>query len=141
MEIFGFPIANLTPGVVLVEDGQLWCKTDLYRFQIARDNLDLDITDRAKVTVGLRPESIKAEPVDDDASMAAEVFLREDLGAEEIIYIDINGVEWTMVRTAVDQQSYEQGESIVIGFESNALFVFDAENGNRIGKGKGTIHV
>lgn len=140
MSIFGFPTANVTPGMLVYEQGELWCKTDLYRFPVSPDFPDSELQENTRVEVGLRPERIQAD-TNGEAVVEAEVFLREDLGAEEIIYINVGGIEWTMLQTAVNRIPYEQGQAIRVGFDSDALFVFNAENGNRIGKGKGTIHV
>ncbi len=42
----------------------------------------------------------------------SKVLPREDPGAEEIVYLDVGSVEWTMVQTNVDGRAYELEESI-----------------------------
>jgi ABC-type sugar transport system ATPase subunit len=93
------------------------------------------------VIVGTRSESITPAAKGKAPALRAKVFLREDLGSEEIVYLDVGGIEWTMIQTDVDKATYDLGESIGIDVESPALFVFDAEGGKRIGRGRGNIHV
>jgi ABC-type sugar transport system ATPase subunit len=142
MEIFGFPTANLISGRVSSEAGELRCKTDLFTFQVAPDGVDVPpMADGLEVTVGIRSENIKPSTKGSAATLPAKVYLREDLGAEEIIYLEVRGIEWTMVQTNVDSRANELEESIGIDVISDALFVFNSEDGRRIGRGKGKLNV
>ncbi len=141
MEIFGFPAANLIPGRLFSDAGELWCKTELFTFQVARDAADAPTADGAEATVGVRPENLKPNGAGAASTLTAKVFLREDLGAEEIVYLDVGGVEWTMVQTNADSRAYELEESIGVDVNSEALFVFNTHDGGRIGRGKGELNV
>ena len=142
MEILGFPIANTISGTLVTRDGEVWCETGLFSFQVEQTESGEMDEGNGQVVVGLRAESLTPVENEGESPLKAEVFLREDLGAEEIVTLDFQGrVAWTMVQTDVDRTAYDLGDIIGVKIESGALFVFDARSGRRIGKGKGTLHV
>jgi ABC-type sugar transport system ATPase subunit len=141
MEILGIPEANKFPGKLFYRDDELWCRTDFFTFQVTPDSGNTRKMHDTGVIVGTRSESITPAAKGKAPALRAKVFLREDLGSEEIVYLDVGGIEWTMIQTDVDKATYDLGESIGIDVESPALFVFDAEGGKRIGRGRGNIHV
>ncbi len=70
------------------------------------------MADTAEATVGIRPENIKPSTTGAASTLTASVFPREDPGGEEVVYLDVQSVEWTMVQTNVDRRAYELEESI-----------------------------
>ncbi len=141
MEILGFPSANTISGTLVAKDGEAWCETELFSFQVERSENGGSGEKDERVVVGVRAENLT--PVENGESpLEAEVFLREDLGAEEIVTLDFRGkAAWTMVQTDVDRVSYDLGDIIGVHIESNALFVFNAQSGRIVGRGKGRLHV
>lgn len=141
MEIFGFPGANLIPGTLRLKSDALWCQTDLFSFQVEGEQPDKTIENDTPVTVSIRSENIRPDIDDTETGLTAKVLLREDLGAEEIVYLSLGADEWTMIQSQTGDAASDLEETIGIKVNDGALFVFDAANGERIGKGKGRIHV
>jgi len=97
MRVLGFPPANFLEGTMIERNGLIWCEAGPFTFPT---KLDQQWTGR-KVTVGLRPESIKlgGAPMLNGTglSMQVRVLLREDLGGEAIVYLEAAGRELTTV--------------------------------------------
>ena len=92
------------------------------------------------VTVGIRPEHIMVvnnAPVG-ALTREAKILLREDLGGEEIVYLDVAGTNLTAVLTGlhVNDTSLDQldlGKNVTIWMKPTDLVVY--AEGQRIGKG------
>jgi len=63
--------------------------------------------------------------------------LREDLGAEEIVYLESEGVNLVaLVRAdAADLESLELGKTVNFGIAAESVLLF--ADGHRVGHGKG----
>ncbi|MCB0128422.1 MAG: ABC transporter ATP-binding protein, partial [Caldilineaceae bacterium] len=98
MRYVGFPQANFVEGKV-VQGGRM-VETPLFTMPVA-GNLSAGQT----VAVGIRPEHINlaADAPDDAISGRAKVLLREDLGGEEIVYLDVAGHQLTTVLRSDDE--------------------------------------
>jgi len=135
MEILGFPRANLLEGNLVKDASRLYCRTQLLDFQV-REQIDTSaMEDSMPVTVAVRPEDLhKASDAARDA-LRADIYMREDLGAEEIIYLNIGDCSLTMLNPSSQNESWDVGDQIKILIDPNCLFVFDQHSGMRIGKG------
>ena len=100
MKYVGFPQADFLDGTVVRRNGSTVIETPLFTLPNAA-NLS---TDAQNVTVGVRPEHINlaTNAPADAISGQARVLLREDLGGEEIIYLDANGHQLTTVLRSDD---------------------------------------
>jgi len=142
MRYVGFPQANfldgtLLPGIegpliqtALFEMG-MTCMTDVANFS----------EDGQSVTVGIRPEHIRiGENAPPDAiRTTAKVLLREDLGGEEIVYLNAQGVLLTTVLIGGDDvlTSVDIDQIILIWMKPSDMVFF--VNDQRIGVGNAKI--
>ena len=99
MSLLGFPRANLVPGQVVTDAGRARC-----RFGGLEMTVEVEGGPPiGEVLVGLRPEDIVPagpdHPHDPVAlSLTGRVPLREDLGGEEIVYVETDGLALTSLR-------------------------------------------
>lgn len=136
MALVGFPPANFLRGTLRRRDGEAWCETSLFSFPVAVDG------GADEVWVGIRPERIHLSHrireheggSDRSLSVPATVMLREDLGGEDIVYLDASGVSLTMV----DRHHYRGDDldaQVTISVYPHQLAVFDAASGESLGHG------
>lgn len=138
MALVGFPPANFLPGSLRRVNDDLICETELFQFPAeVRDGVAT--TD---VIVGIRPERImlshhgRSEGADDlrNVHFGAVVRLREDLGGEDIVYLDARGASLTVV----DREHYrgeELDENVSGSIALPHLALFDAASGEAVGRG------
>jgi ABC-type sugar transport system ATPase subunit len=133
MRLLGFPGANFLPGAVSVRDGSNWCEAGPFSFPVTVAGS----LDGGEIAVGLRPEAIHLGTSDGlgngQLRLPATVLLREDLGGEEILYLDIGG---TPLTTVVRHDAGEDpgAEQVAVTVDPRDLVLF-ATNGARIGQG------
>ncbi len=143
MRLLGFPQANFLPGELAQRSGRLVCRTSVCEFAIQPEPGSTDALSTRAVSVGLRPESI-AITTSSSANgaalrMPARVLLREDLGGEEIVYLEVNGVTlMTVVRH--DMLMGAIPDQVTITVDPSALVVFSPE-GQRVGQGVAAEYV
>jgi ABC-type sugar transport system ATPase subunit len=87
------------------------------------------------VTVAVRPENIQKTLDKDTEGLTADIYLREDLGAEEIIYLDIQDISLTMVNPSSQNGQYDVGDQINISLDTASIFIYEKNTGTRIGRG------
>ena len=100
MRYVGFPQANFVEGKVVQRDGHTFVETPL--FTVPANSL---LVAGQTVAIGVRPEHINlttAAPAD-TITGRAKVLLREDLGGEEIVYLDVAGHQLTTVLRSDDE--------------------------------------
>lgn len=102
--------------------------------------LDEQLAGELEIDAMVRPEhvSVSAAPVANGGiGGEAMVMLREDLGAEEIIYLKSKDVNITaLVRAdSADLESLELGKTVNFGIAPEAILLF--ADGHRVGHGKG----
>lgn len=137
MALVGFPPANFLRGVLEHRGAQYWCTTPLFTFpaDIAAQGAPRD------VYVGLRPERIHlshrvGEVGDDEGPLhaSAKVMLREDLGGEDIVYLQAQGAPLTMV-----DRDHHRGDDlnadVTLSIFPHHLTIFSAEGGGLLGRG------
>lgn len=135
MELLGFPSSSRLTGDLYTRSGQLWCRTSLFEFPVhATRSADFP-AELKKVDVVIRPQDIVFEMEEAGfLKCKARVILREDLGAEVIVYLDIDGISLlTVVPHAQDHLISE--DELTIGVRSSAVVVFMPSTGARIGQG------
>lgn len=137
MALVGFPPANFLRGTLEHRGDQYWCVTPLFAFlaAIASPNAQRD------VFVGIRPERIhlshRVGDVGDDEGplhASAKVMLREDLGGEDIVYLQAQGVPLTMV-----DRDHHRGDDlnadVTLSIFPHHLTIFAADRGSLLGRG------
>ncbi len=145
MALLGFPRANLLPGEIVHNSGGPVCQTPLFTVAITPSGgSDLPV---GPVQIGLRPESIvlsrpgaNANHLPGDIELTATVLLREDLGGEEIVYLDCSGTPLTgVVRHSGrpdDKRSVpDMGDPVTIHINPTDVLIFAPDDGRRLGRG------
>ena len=141
MKHIGFPHANFLPGR-LAQLGRQWqVKTELFETNAALNRNGTGpahLTGSEEITVGIRPEHIMigANQVPAGAlKYTAQVFLREDLGGEEIVYLDVEGLQLVTVLRASGEVDIDLDldEQIQIWINPSDLIIF--ADGKQVGRG------
>ncbi len=150
MALVGFPPANFLEASLERRADGAWCRTDLFAAPI-----ELTAASDGPVVLGIRPEDLLLTPrlpastwngngngngsgdparARDTLRMAARVVLREDLGGEEIVYVETAG----QTLTAVDRHTLPPGElgEVSVELRPESMAIFRAASGARIGRGR-----
>ena len=147
MKYLGFPQANFLNASLAMRGSNLWVESGA--FQAAVDTTieqmqrSADLVGKAnsgRVAIGIRPEQfVLGEKVGSDyLSAQAKVLLLEDLGGEEIAYLELNGQQVTTVlrhdRNYGDHAPIQLDQRVTLSVKPADLVVF--VDGKRIGSGK-----
>ena len=137
MALVGFPPANFLHGTLEHRGDHYWCTTSLFAFPA-----DIAVAEAPRdVYVGLRPERIhlthRTGDIGDEEGplhSSARVVLREDLGGEDIVYLESQGVPLTMV-----DRDHHRGDDlnadVTLSIFPHHLTIFSAESGSLLGRG------
>jgi ABC-type sugar transport system ATPase subunit len=132
MRCVGFPQANFLPGK-LATGAAPTLETPVWSTPVAL----VATAAGSDVLVGVRPEHILigARVADGLLQGTAKVLLREDLGGEEIVYLEAGGTQLTTVIRSddQDQQHVEIDQVVPVGVRPEDLIIF--ADGQRIGCG------
>ncbi|MCS6773183.1 MAG: ABC transporter ATP-binding protein [Anaerolineae bacterium] len=112
MRYVGFPQANLLYGQLHRRDGRYWLSTSLFEIpvhQASHAQESIEEASQAEVSVAIRPEHIRlhAASTDSAVSFQAKVLLREDLGGEEIVYLDARGLQLATVLRSDEEEALQ----------------------------------
>ncbi len=98
--------------------------------------MGVDLADDVDVLV--RPEHVDLNPSSGGYSVIgrAAVVLREDLGAEEVVYLESDGIQLTSLMRAgsSEVESLSLGDVVEFGIRSEAFVLFSG--GHRVGQGR-----
>ncbi|MCB0074762.1 MAG: ABC transporter ATP-binding protein [Caldilineaceae bacterium] len=137
MRYVGFPQANLLPATLAQDGAANLARTPFFQFAWQPDDDGAALDGNATVTVGLRPEhmQIGRDAPAGHVAQEARVLLREDLGGEEIVYLDLDGQPLTTVLRSDDQSQLhvDIDQRVPISIDPTTLVVF-ADN-RRVGSG------
>lgn len=81
-----------------------------------------------EVTIGIRPEHVRIE----NAGLKANVHVVEPTGSETQVVVDLGGTLLTCVFR--ERVAAKPGEEIGIGFDAQALHLFDSAGGQRLNR-------
>lgn len=125
----GSPPMNLLRGTLSAESDRLWVKGVGFSFIVPEGKGDIASTRSGEVIVGVRPEHLQlAQPGGSEASsIFALVKVVEHLGAEQVVYGDVGGIE--IVARLDPDFSIETGQVLHLSAQMDKLFFFDAESG------------
>lgn len=134
MQYVGFPQANFLSASLRQSPSGIEVETPVFTLTAAADE---HAAARDSVLVGVRPEHIH---IGSDAPAGAlthnaTVLLREDLGGEEILYLDVDGTHLTTVFSGAnhEQLAVDIDETTPIWIEPRDVIVFADDQ--RIGRG------
>lgn len=132
MQYVAFPQANLLPGMLRQQSGDLLVETSTFCLEFVGERPERPFGD---VQIGVRPEHIHIGPPPAAGWLThrAKVLLREDLGGEEIVYLDLNGLVLTTVLRSDDQtqQHVDIDQVVPVAIPPQQMVVF--QEGRRIG--------
>jgi ABC-type sugar transport system ATPase subunit len=133
MELLGFPASNVLSGDLHTREGQVWCRTSLFEFPV---QLIQSASERENVDIVIRPQDIvfDIEKQNGLLKCQAKVILRDDLGGELVVYLDVEGTSLvTVVPHAKDYLITE--DVLTIGVQPSSVVLFAPDTGYRIGYG------
>lgn len=132
MELLGFPASNMLKGEVYPRNGQIWCRTSLFEFPV---QVSLS-GEQENINVVIRPQDIMFD-IDRQENLLTcqtEITLRDDLGGEVIVYLDVEGIP--LITIIPHEKDYLISEDVVtIGVQPSAVVLFASDTGQRIGHG------
>ncbi|HEU5432935.1 MAG TPA: ABC transporter ATP-binding protein [Thermomicrobiales bacterium] len=137
MALVGFPPANFVTGRIEPRDGRLWCRTASFAAPV-----ELAVPPPEVAVVGVRPENLALHAAGDasrdgrgdEIRLDARVVLREDLGGEEIVYLDVNGTPLTSI-DRLHQRFADIDGRLAVSVQPTDLLLFSPTSGERIGRG------
>lgn len=139
MRLLGFPPANVLEASWYEKDGRPWCKTALFEFPVQWEKGEGGLPGKTgEGFIGFRPESIEisAEERDGLIRFPCRFALREDLGGEEIVYIESGSTVLTMVVRHDERETLANVANVKHALiDPSNLYIFDRRDGRRIGKG------
>ncbi|MCP3995563.1 MAG: ABC transporter ATP-binding protein [bacterium] len=132
MSYLCFPATNQLPAEVTAEQlSSAWGSVPVV--------LDEKIESGHEIVAMVRPEHVELSAAQGSQPIGGEatVTLREDLGAEEIVYLESNGSSFiALVRAdAADLEALELGKTVNFGVAAESVLLF--ADGHRVGHGKG----
>ncbi len=136
MELLGFPRTNFMDGTLSKQSGEYWCRTDLFRFP-AKTSDETDGAPPEEISVGLRPHDLKLDVNGGDSLVTApaRVRLREDLGAESIVYLELEEGQLQSVIRSDRSPLPEENDEFEVGVDPSTFVLFEPDEGRRIGQG------
>ncbi len=139
MEFLGFPPSNRLAGDIVNRDGQVWCRTGLFECPVALDppGHGLPPGERREVAAVVRPHDIALDVDASDGFLIcqANVILRDDLGGEMIVHLDVNGSTLVTVVSHAKDGTVSK-DRLAVGIRPSAVTLFSPDTGCRIGKGR-----
>lgn len=121
MELVGFPKANMLP---VTRNGD----------SIRAGPFDLAGAPEDASFAGLRPEALSLGDSSGSLQTEATIQLIEELGGEEVIYLQAGGHDLTMAVATDGERSAQEGDDVVVHAGTEALVFFHGESGERLGE-------
>ena len=132
MALLGFPPSNQIIGEISIRTDQVWCRTGLFELPVnmARSaGLPAEI---GEVRAVIRPEDIHLNPDQDGMlNCQAQVVLREDLGGEIIVYLEVNNIPLVTVISHADAHLVSN-DMVTVGVHHSKVVLFDSDTGQRL---------
>jgi ABC-type sugar transport system ATPase subunit len=125
MNSLGFPEANIFPGEI---------SGTTFTSVLGSTKVKIDST-AGEVVAGIRPEGLRIDS--GSGANDAKVSLLENLGSEFAVYFQVKNTNLVTVISRTDDESLEKlkSKNVSISYIPEALVLFDANSGMRIGQG------
>ena len=136
MELLGFPASNMLKGEIYPNDGRTWCRTGVFEFPVDMTRGE-DVADREHhIDVAIRPQDVLLEFEQHSGCLTAqaEITLRDDLGGEVIVYLNVGGTPLITVLSHDSDHLIAQ-DVLTIGIHPSAAVLFAPGTGRKIGHG------
>ncbi|MBD3306629.1 ATP-binding cassette domain-containing protein [candidate division KSB3 bacterium] len=136
MELLGFPASNLLSGHLAMRDDRLWCQAHVFDFPVQPVHTDFAPAEPTEAAVVIRPQAIVLDTAPDSGMLQcqAHVVLRDDLGGEWVLYLDVEGTSLVTVVPHAHDQTVSQ-DVLTIGVYPSDMAVFAPDTGEHIGYG------
>ena len=132
MTLLGFPPSNQIIGELSIRTDQVWCRTGLFELPVnmaSSAGLPAEIGD---VRAVIRPEDIHLNGDQDGMlNCQAQVVLREDLGGEVIVYLEVNNIPLVTVISHADAHLVSN-DRVTVGVHPSKVVLFNSDTGQRI---------
>jgi len=135
MVLLGFPPANRMDGELFSRADLLWCRTGLFELPVAMTSPAAAAAGTGQVRVVIRPEDIHLNPAQNGMLQCrGRIVLLEDLGAEVIVYLEVNQIPLVTVISHAEDHLVDN-ENVGIGVRPSRAILFRPDTGRRIGQG------
>ncbi|PIE31867.1 sugar ABC transporter ATP-binding protein [candidate division KSB3 bacterium] len=136
MELLGFPASNMLQGELYSKGGQTWCRSSFFDFPIDLFREGNRADAQNVVDVAIRPQHVMLEFEQRNGCLTAQadITLRDDLGGEIIVYLDVKGTPLTTV-ISHDKDYLIAQDVVTIGIHPPDVALFSSETGQKIGHG------
>jgi ABC-type sugar transport system ATPase subunit len=137
LQLVGFPAANVIPAQLV---GDI-CRSPFGEFEVQLDSLVESLSARS-IAIGFRPEAVLFGDnvrLEEALRIDGRELLREDLGAETILYFEAAGARY-VAYWSNGAPSPALCETFKVAIDPVNVCVFDVETGRRLGRGK-DLHV
>jgi ABC-type sugar transport system ATPase subunit len=133
MEMLGFPRSNTIPGILAQQKQGDVCTTRLFAVPMVKSSERMfEVQD---VLVSVRPQEIRFEkPAEDTVAFDTHITLRENLGAELVLHLEVEGSHLLSVLRHEDEHLIEQ-EQVTAYVPLREIVLYSPEDGLRIGQG------
>ncbi|MGD8211721.1 MAG: ABC transporter ATP-binding protein [Desulfobacterales bacterium] len=133
MTLLGFPPSNQIGGELQNRADQLWCHTEVFELPVSMTPSAGLPAEGGNVRAVIRPEDIHLNPDQDGLLRCqAQVVLREDLGGEVIVYLEVNNIPLVTVISHTEDHLIGK-DRVTIGVHPSKVVLFNADTGQRIG--------
>jgi ABC-type sugar transport system ATPase subunit len=139
MEQLGFPLPNFLEATCKKRNGSLWATGYLFDLEVAAAD---ELAEGENVWIGIRPEHLRVGPLPsgrrdtEPLFLEAGIALKEDLGAEQILYLEAGDEQLRSVaRHEIDE--YVKSDDVTIGILPDECRVYRRESEEFVSVGKG----
>lgn len=128
-EFVGEPQINVLPGIVRLRDGRACVEIGSGTGFL--DTTVTDVSDGARVTVGIRPQDC-ALAARDDHGVAATVAYFEHLLEFGLATSTVSGIEEGIVVQTPAEQEYQAEQQVSVTAAAERVYLFDPDSGERL---------
>ena len=126
MELLGFPKANIFEGELVEKDGKTFCRSDIFEIPVTIET-DQSIADK-DVKIGIRPKDMNLEKLSSESvKVDADIVLREDLGGELELHLEINDLPFVSI-IMQDDVHLIKGDKIKIYIPYESIVIFSSDD-------------
>ena len=139
MEQLGFPLPNFLEASCEDRNGSMWATTDLFDVEIAEHGA---LSPGDGLWIGIRPEHLRLGPLQtqrdekDALRLDMHIALREDLGAEQILYLEVGDEQFRSVARH-EMDDHLKSEDVAIGVLPGECRLFHRDSQQFVSVGKG----
>lgn len=130
----GSPAMNIVPGGIHHEGGQSYFTSE-NKIRILLNK----IVRQGNLYLGIRPEAVRVSNTKTEGSISGKLILIEPIGSVTHYYVEYEGATGGTLIASIPNSSenlriatFSLGDTVTFSFPSDAIHLFDRENGSRI---------